>query len=92
MTILESPPLDLGRLEHLAQALWSVEPDCPLDERYALMTRLSRVSNSLEQFRFRTDFSSGPAPDPFDVDLCRVELFELCEQWPPGVDLGQVGT
>lgn len=86
MTILESPALDLARLERIAQTLWSVEPDCPLDDRFALMMRLSRVSSSLEQLRFRTDFPSDTGPDPFDVDVCRIELLELSAQWSSGLD------
>lgn len=84
MTTRESFADDVRQLERTAQNLWSTEPDCPLDERYALMMRLSRVSTSLERLRFRADFPTATSPDPFDIALCRLELLELSAQWPTG--------
>lgn len=72
----------LDELERVAQWLWSTEPIGGLDERFALMTALARVSDSLERMSFRQEFHPDEALEAGQLGRCREQLAELCARWP----------
>lgn len=81
-TTTESPSDVLRRLEVTLIWLWSVEPECSLEERPRLLGRLNAVSSRIDRLGLRHDAAPHDYIDVAELIVCRTELDSLCRRWP----------
>ena len=77
----ESPSQVLRRLEITLIWLWSTEPECSVEERQTLLSRLNAVSPRIERLGLRHDARPDDYVDVAELIVCKTELDALCSRW-----------
>ncbi len=77
----ESPSEVLSRLEVTLIWLWSTEPQCPVEQRQALLARLNDVSTRSDVLGLRHSVFPDASIDADELRACERALGDLSHCW-----------